>query len=63
MLEIQVWGLLSRVAQLKKMEKKSILAKKNNKSLGKNWIQELFFCHLILQAKYSCIFDQDQLLA
>ena len=38
-------------------------AKGDHKELDKNWVSGYLSRHLTLQAKYSCILDQDQFLA
>lgn len=50
-LEIQTWGFPPRVAQLREMREELLQAKEDNKSLGKNWVQEFLFCYLTLKAK------------
>ena len=62
-LEIQSWGFLFRVTQLREMAKELLQAKENYKELRKNWVSGFLSRHLTLQVKYSRILDQNWFLA
>ena len=62
-LEIQSWGFLSRVAQLREMAKELLQAKGDYKKVGKNWVSGFLGYHPTLQqAKYSRNLDEDRFL-
>ena len=45
------------------MAQELLQAKGDYKELEKNWVLRFLGCYPMLQAKYSCTFDQDRFLA
>ncbi len=63
MLQLQSWGFLPKIAQLREIAKELLQAKKDFKELSKNWSEKFLSHHSLLQSKYSRTLDQEQFLA